>query len=211
MIFDIFLIVLGVAVFGVSHSYLASLKFKRILVKKIGKKIAFYRLFYTVFSTIEFFAILYLVPKINYKIYDLPFPYDIIVYLIQLLAFIALIWTGLSFNWREFVGINQIIRYYNGTYEIEELDEKPEFRVSGPFKYVRHPSYLFSIIFLGARPVMDVTYFTLFVAGTFYFIIGAYFEEKKLIEIYGETYAHYKKEVPFMIPKIKSLFNNKVN
>ena len=204
MFFQILEIIFGVFVFGFTHSYFASLNFKRKLVNKIGDKIAFYRLFYNLFSTIEFFAILFLVPKINIKVYDLSYPYDLIIYFIQFLGFIGIIWTGLSFDWKEFVGIKQIIRYFRGTYEIEDLDEKPEFRISGPFKYLRHPSYFFSIIFLGARPTMDVTYFVLFIAGTIYFIFGAIYEEKKLIQIYGKTYLQYKKEVPFFIPKIKN-------
>ncbi len=201
MIAKIFAIVLGVAFFGFTHTVMASLGFKRKLAEKIGDKIAFYRMFYTLFSTVEFFAILYVIPKINITVYDLQFPFDVIVYAVQFAAFLALVWTGLSFDWKEFVGISQIIRYFKGEYKIEELDEKPEFRISGPFKYMRHPVYFFSIIFLGARPQMDVTYLTLFIAGTIYFIVGAYFEEKKLIKIFGETYIRYKQEVPFMFPK----------
>ncbi len=202
MILKILGIIVGVAIFGLSHTLLASLELKRILVRRLGKKIAFYRLFYNLFATVEFFAILYVIPKIDITLYDLSFPYDIIVFGIQVLAFAGLVWTGLSFDWKEFLGITQVLRYFEGTYEIEDLDEKPEFRISGPFKYMRHPVYFFSILFIGARPSMDVTYFVLFLSSTAYFIIGAYFEEKKLIKIFGETYIEYKKNVPFIFPKI---------
>lgn len=202
MILKIAGIIFGMAVFGFSHSYLASLNFKRTLVKFAGKKIAFYRAFYTLFSSIEFLAILYLIPKIPQKVYDIGFPFDILIFGVQIAAFIGLVWTGLSFDWKEFIGITQIVRYFKGTYRIEDLDEKPEFRVSGPFKFMRHPVYFFSILFLGARPYMDVTYFVLFLSSTAYFIIGAYFEEKKLVEIYGDLYLQYQKEVPFMFPRI---------
>ncbi len=202
MISDILGIIAGVAFFGFTHSFFASLEFKKALAARIGDKMAFYRMFYTVFFTVESLAVLYLIPKIDVKVYDLPFPYDLAVYFIQIAAFAGLVWTGLSFDWKEFIGISQIIRYFKGSYKTEELDEKPEFRISGPFKFMRHPVYFFSIIFLGARPEADVTYLVLFLSSSAYFIIGAYFEEKKLLKIFGETYRRYQKEVPFMFPKL---------
>ena len=71
----------------------------------------------------------------------------------------------------------------------------------------RHPIYLFSILFLGLRPTMDLFYFIFYLVIVLYFIIGSYFEEKKLVERFGQIYIDYQKEVPRIIP-IK--FRNRV-
>jgi len=197
---QVFVIFSGVALFGILHSVMASLEFKRKLVNLIGDKIAFYRMFFNLFSTVVFFAVLALIPKQNQIVYSIPSPYGLIVFALQALAFFGLIWTAKSFDVWEFVGVKQILRYIKDEYNVEELDESPDFRISGAFKCCRHPAYFFSILFIGLRPEMDVTYLTLFIAGTLYFLIGAYFEEKKLVKIYGKVYTEYQKEVPMFLP-----------
>jgi protein-S-isoprenylcysteine O-methyltransferase Ste14 len=188
---------------------MASLDFKHRLVKIIGDKIAFYRIFFNFFSTVLFFAILFVIPKSETIVYEAPYPYDLFIFAIQVLAFIGLVWTAKSFDGLEFIGVKQVIRYFKGTYKIEDLDESPDFRISGAFKCCRHPAYFFSILFLGARPYMDLSYLVLFIAGTIYFVVGAYFEEKKLVKIYGDVYLQYKKSVPMFLPAF--LFGKKVN
>ena len=197
---QVFLMITGVALFGVLHSVMASLDFKHRLVKIIGDKIAFYRLFFNFFSTVLFFAILFLIPKSDKLVYEVAYPFDMVIFAVQVLSFIGLVWTAKSFDGLEFIGVKQVVRYFKGTYKIEDLDESPDFRISGAFKCCRHPVYFFSILFIGARPYMDVTYLVLFISGTIYFVVGAFFEEKKLIKIYGDVYLRYKKTKPMFLP-----------
>ncbi len=201
MIFvDVLLIVLLFALFAVTHSLLASLWFKKKLVETIGYKIAFYRAFYVIISTILFLAVYYLMPKPDVIIYDLQFPYDLIILALQYLSLFGLIYTAFKINGKEFLGISQIKRYVDGKYNLNDFDEKDELRTSGIFSVSRHPIYLFSILFLGLRPYMDLFYLVLFICITLYFFIGAYFEEKKLVVKYGESYVNYKKKVPAIFP-----------
>ncbi len=188
------------AIFGVSHSVLASNGVKRWILNKFGNKIAFYRLFYNLFSTVVFLAIYYFSPKPDVYIYDLDYPLDIIIVVFQISALIGFFWAGSFIDVKEFLGIKQIQRYFNGTYKPEELDEHLTFIVEGPFKYSRHPIYFFSILFLGLRPQMDFFYFVFFLSMVAYFIIGSKFEEKKLIERFGVRYINYKKTVPAIVP-----------
>ena len=108
--------------------------------------------------------------------------------------------SGFKINGKEFLGISQIKRYVQGNYNTKDLDEINELRTEGVFSFTRHPIYFFSILFLGLRPYMDLFYFVLFICLTVYFYIGAYFEEKKLIEIFGESYLEYQKKVPAIFP-----------
>ncbi len=207
LLFDGIVIVGLFAIFGVSHSVLASNGVKRRILEQFGNKIAFYRLFYNLFSTVVFFAIYYFSPKPDVYIYDLDYPFDIIIVILQIFALIGFFWAGSFIDVREFLGIKQIQRYFNGTYNPDELDEHLTFIVEGPFKYSRHPIYFFSILFLGLRPQMDFFYFVFFLSMVAYFIIGSKFEEKKLIERFGVRYINYKKTVPAIVPY--KIFNTK--
>lgn len=201
MIFlDLFFIVLLFSLFGLFHSFSASLDFKRKLAEKIGERIAFYRLFYNITSTIIFLFIYFIAPKPNKIIYDLDYPFDIIIFALQVCSLFGLIWASKDIDLKEFIGISQVIRYYEGNYKLDDLDEKQTLKINGAFKLVRHPIYLFSILFLGLRPEMNLFYLTMFICLTLYFYIGSIYEEKKLIKIFGEKYVEYQKTVPRIFP-----------
>ncbi len=200
IVLDIFIIVLLFAIFGFVHSFLASLKFKEQLALSIGEKIGLYRIFYNIFSIILLAAVMVVMPKPDLLIYDLQFPYDIIILILQYASLYGLIYTAFKINGKEFLGINQIKRYLTNNYDVKQLDEKMELRKTGIFGFVRHPIYLFSILFLGLRPYMELFYFVLFLCITVYFFVGAYYEEKKLVKIFGDEYLQYKKNVPGIFP-----------
>ena len=203
MFFDALIITSLFFVFAISHSIFASHKFKLALTSKLGNKIAFYRMFYNV-SSILFFLFIYKVsPKPDYIIYDLNFPFDILIVVLQIASGIMLLWTSKFINMREFLGLTQIKRFTEGTYTTDDLDEKLELRIEGAFKYSRHPIYLFSSLFLILRPTMDFFYLIFLINMLLYFYIGSYFEEKKLVTIFGDEYRQYQKDVPKIFPKIK--------
>ncbi|NMB83576.1 MAG: isoprenylcysteine carboxylmethyltransferase family protein [Ignavibacteria bacterium] len=203
IVIDVIIIVFLFALFAFSHTWLATLKIKKNFAGKMGNKIAFYRLFYNLTSVL-FFAFFYFVsPKPDVIVYDLHYPFDIITFALQFLSFIGLIWAAKQTDLKEFIGISQVKRYLNGSYIINELDEKQILRKDGAFKLVRHPIYLFSILFLGFRPTMDLFYFVMFICIVVYFYVGSIYEERKLIEIFGEDYRRYQQKVPRIIPFIK--------
>lgn len=200
LFFDIFIIVFLFFLFASSHSVLAAFDVKKRITEKVGDKIAFYRLFFNISSIFIFIAIYFLSPKPNVKIYDLQFPYDLIIFGIQVLGVIGLFWAGSYINLKEFLGITQVKRYVEGTYQKTDLDEYHELVIAGPFKYSRHPIYFFTIIVLGFRSTMDLFYLVFFICMLLYFYIGSIYEEKSLEKRYGVRYAEYKNNVPRLIP-----------
>ena len=209
MFFDALIITALFLVFAVSHSILASHKFKAKLTEKLGVRIAFYRIFYNVSSILFFLFIYKISPKPNYIIYDLSFPFDVIIFALQIASVVALLWVSKYINMREFIGITQIKRYSTESYSTEDLDEKMELRVDGPFKFSRHPVYLFSSLFLILRPTMDFFYLIFLINMLLYFYIGSYFEERKLLTIFGDAYAEYKRNVPKIFPSLTIWINKR--
>ncbi len=199
-VLDVIIIIFLFFIFGYTHSLLASNKFKRFLVPKLGNKIAFYRLGYNLVSLFTLYFLFEISPKPDIVIYDLPSPYDIIILIPQFLSLAGLFWSFNYFSGNEFLGIRQIKRYLNKDYNADELDEKLTLKISGPYKYSRHPVYFFSILFLLLRPIMDLFYVTVFICSLAYFYIGSIYEEKKLVENFGEVYKDYQNKVPRIFP-----------
>ena len=84
-------------------------------------------------------------------------------------------------------------------------DTNQKLHLSGMNRYVRHPLYLSTVLLLVGIMVFwpsDVV-MTACVIMIAYTVVGARFEEQKLIKQFGKAYIDYIKEVPAFIPKFK--------
>jgi protein-S-isoprenylcysteine O-methyltransferase Ste14 len=198
-VFDALVIILLFGVYSIIHSYLASIKVKEWFKKNFGDLIAFYRLGYNIFALASLYLIYELSPKPYLVLYDLPNPYDLIILVPQFLALAGLFWAFKYICFKEFLGLNQVKRYFEKKYN-SELDENLTLHLEGPFRYTRHPVYFFSILILLFRPTMDLFYLVFFIGLVIYFYIGSYFEEEKLAKHFGEIYTDYRKSVPKIFP-----------
>ena len=81
------------------------------------------------------------------------------------------------------------------------------FIMFGILRYVRHPLYSGSILFLIGYLILTPNTVNLVsvISMIIYFLVGTYFEEKKLIISFGEKYLQYKSEVPAFIPNLEML------
>jgi protein-S-isoprenylcysteine O-methyltransferase Ste14 len=197
---DVLLIILGFIIFGAVHSFLASTGIKKTLIKKIGSYIAFYRIAYNIFSLLFLYLLYKISPKPDIIIYDLDYPFDFVILVPQFFGLAGFIWTLRYVCIKEFLGLDQIKRWLIAQYDTNELDERLTLRIRGPYRFTRHPLYFFSIMFLVFRPVMDLFYLTILLCIIAYFFVGSFYEEKKLVQHFGEKYEKYQKAVPRIIP-----------
>jgi protein-S-isoprenylcysteine O-methyltransferase Ste14 len=65
---------------------------------------------------------------------------------------------------------------------------------------VRHPLYTFGLLFIWLTSTVSQNSLTVYIGATLYTLIGAYFEERKLLREFGDSYAEYKKKTPMLIP-----------
>lgn len=202
---DIFLIVLMFSFFGISHTVLAS-DFVKIKVKEsFPNFLPFYRISYNLSSVIFFYLFILFSPKPDIILFDLAYPFDLVMLFPQILSLAGLVWTLFHIDGKEFLGINQIIKKLKNQYNYSSLDEESKLRISGPYKFSRHPIYLFSIIFILFRPTMTLFYATSVGCFITYFFIGSIYEERKLVEKFGNEYSIYQSNVGRIFPSIKSL------
>mgnify|MGYP006303966693 FL=1 len=85
--------------------------------------------------------------------------------------------------------------------------------VQGPFKLCRNPIELGAILYYFGTGILFLFLLTGLLGFTLAFIIGSLYhkivEEKELEERFGEEYRQYRRETPFIIPKISVLFHKK--
>jgi protein-S-isoprenylcysteine O-methyltransferase Ste14 len=187
---SIFILLLASAIWGVIHSFLASHLAKDLFRLKVGG-MDFYRLAYNVFAGISFLPILYLMATLpNQRVYEVPSPWNLVMFGGQLLSIILLLVAFLQTDSLSFIGLRQLF----------EKEESGALVVHGLYKTVRHPLYTFSLLFLWLTPSVSQNSLTVYIGSTFYILIGAYFEERKLLREFGAAYARYQKSTPMLIP-----------
>lgn len=102
LVVDVLTILFLFAIFGYTHSLLASVKVKTWFKKMFGDLIAFYRLLYNFLALFSLYLIYELSPKPHIIIYDLPNPYDLIILIPQFLSLVGVIWAFNYICFREF-------------------------------------------------------------------------------------------------------------
>ncbi|WP_194775249.1 methyltransferase family protein [Pararhodonellum marinum] len=180
-------------VFYFKHTFFARLNIKRKFQGWMGKHYKWYRLGYSFVSTILFFGII---------AYGASLPSEFLLRQNQQLTYIGFLVAGIGT-----IVIVKSLRYFDtfrfmGLPPYDDLKQKETLVVSGIYKTVRHPLYLgLVLIFLGFF-LYSPTWVSLlhFLSLIIYLPFGIYYEEQKLMVIFGKYYEAYRKAVPSIIP-----------
>lgn len=185
-------IVIASVVWGIVHSLLASHSAKRWSARVFGSlSERWYRLGYNVFSFLTFlpvFALVFLLP--DQTLYSVPAPWRYLMWAGQLVAVMMLVVGVLQTDTLAFIGISQVWGWQS----------RPGLVTTGLYRWVRHPLYTAGLAFLWLTPGMTANRLALYICLTLYIIIGAWFEEKKLLREFGKEYADYRSKTPMLIP-----------
>jgi methanethiol S-methyltransferase len=187
------ILAIGWILFCSLHSIFASLWFKQIAERWMGRQYKFYRFYYTLFASVSFVAIMiYLFTMNSYKIFTSTAAISIAGGVITLFGFIVII-----------ICIHKYFMRLSGVKTLIENGSEQELMITGIHKYVRHPLYTGTFIFIWGLLLL-YPYYSLLIANaiiTGYTLLGLRFEEQKLEKDFGEKYVEYKKHVSMLIPK----------
>ncbi|HEY3312628.1 MAG TPA: isoprenylcysteine carboxylmethyltransferase family protein [Anaerolineales bacterium] len=196
MIMGTIYIAIASILWGLVHSVLASLAFTR-LIRNISGELVFYRLYrfaYNVFALASFFPILLmLITFPDRPLYSIPAPWVYLTTFGQGLAAIALIAGVMQTGLWEFAGLAQLT-------SISPPSQPAGLVMSGLYAHVRHPLYAAGLLFIWLSPEMTLNRLVVWISMSIYVVIGAYFEERKLLREFGALYADYKARTPMLIP-----------
>jgi protein-S-isoprenylcysteine O-methyltransferase Ste14 len=197
MTISFWLILLAVLGYGLLHTLLAAQIIKSLALRLFGTKTErIYRLFYNFIAIITLLPILLLpILLIDRELYRIPFPWIILTLIIQLWAAIVLViglkQTGLT----SFIGLRQLL--------LPEDISPPKLVTDGLYRYVRHPLYTAGLVIIWLIPIMTCNLLALDIGLTIYIIIGAYFEERKLLLEFGDAYVKYRQITPMLFPGLR--------
>ena len=188
-------LILSIALWGGVHSIMASLGFKELLRRTLGNGfMRVYRLLYNIFSVVSFAPILYLTFVLpNQVLYQIVRPWNYLMLAGQVLSVLFLFIAVLQTDTLSFVGLRQLFE--------EENDGR--LVTNGFYRFIRHPLYTFSLLFLWLSPSVSLNSFILYTALTIYILVGAFFEERKLLRVFGQEYEEYRSVTPMLIPGLK--------
>jgi len=115
------------------------------------------------------------------------------VYLLSLAGFV---WGTRALRFFDPFGFRPILGRLRGT--------KPRpmhFVVRGPYRWVRHPLYLFMVLMIWSCPDLTADRLLFNVLWTVWIVTGSLLEEQDLIAEFGDTYREYQRKVPMFIPR----------
>ncbi len=119
------------------------------------------------------------------------------------LAIVGIGWGVYSLKSFDPFGRTSIRAYLNG-----KQPQSQQFKVYGPYLWVRHPLYFFMLLLIWSCPDLTIDRLLFNVLWTVWIYLGTVFEERDLSSDFGEKYREYQKEVPMLIPW-KRPFNRK--
>jgi protein-S-isoprenylcysteine O-methyltransferase Ste14 len=181
-------------IFGMVHSIFASDAVKNFIKRIMKNSFKFYRLHYSIVAAVMIVFILYF----NFVIATIELWHpSLIEKIMSLVAGIV----GLSVM---AVCIRKYFFDLSGIDVFFKHKTTDSLQVNGLNKYVRHPLYagtlLFAWSFFFWQPLLSNLISCICI--TLYTLIGAYFEEKRLVKTFGEDYKIYASRVPMIIPKL---------
>lgn len=181
--------------YGVLHSFFANVVVKQVIGRSMGNGSRYYRLCYSLFALITLLLLLW---------YQFNLESDWL-YGSKTARFglsVIFIIPGIT------IMILCIRKYFNDLSGIQSLQTKrppvtPVLQQNGLHKYIRHPLYAGTLLFVWGLFILFPLVSNLIAAAaiSLYVLIGIQLEEKKLVLEYGEEYRKYSGRVPKLIPK----------
>ncbi len=177
------------------HSVFASTSVKIFFKKYLEKQFRYYRLCFTLFATFTLIGLLYF----QYSFYS---PVLINSLIIKYLSFVFLIIPGSIIM---MISLKKYFMLLSGIKSIFTPVATPELKTDGIHRFVRHPLYSGTILFVSGlffilptlSNLIDVLLLIL------YILVGIVFEEKKLKKEFGAGYLEYMSKVPKLIPTFR--------
>ena len=128
-------------------------------------------------------------------IFQIHGPLHLLMRTVTLLGIIGFMWGVRALKAFDTFGWDPIVAKLHG-----KPPRTADFVIRGPYLWVRHPLYFFTLVLIWSAPCVHSDRFLFNVLWSFWIVFGAHLEEKNLVAAFGDTYRHYRKSVPMLLP-----------
>jgi protein-S-isoprenylcysteine O-methyltransferase Ste14 len=196
LVYVIIINTFALLLFGIQHSVMARPAFKRWFTRFVDPSVE--RSTYILATAVAITGMCYLWIPFGSVIWQIES--DVGVYLVRGIAvfgWVFLLLATFMINHFELFGLRQ-------TFDPMQGKSAPvtTFKMSGFYKIVRHPIQTGVLIGMWAVPLSTTSHLVFATGISVYIFVGLYFEEKDLIQEFGEIYLEYMKRVKRVIPFI---------
>lgn len=186
-----------IALFGVQHSIMARPTFKRWWTRYVPEAIE--RATYVLISNLLMILLMW-----QWR------PMGIVIWDAQSNAARIALHVLFAIGWLMVPAVSLLINHFDlfGTRQVWLALKGREYR-SDPFRtplvyaHIRHPLYVGWMIAFWATPTMSLTHLVFAVLMTVYMLIAIPFEERNLIEHFGDDYRAYRERTGKLLPKLR--------
>lgn len=203
------------ALFGLLHSIGAQEPCKNALARWTSPFFVehFWRILYCVLSYVALYygvAALHWARNVENDVWLVPYP-DWLWRIITVAHLGSIAWLYAAFlqsDYLEFLGLRQawrgILALLGRPANVPPLELFGTHRlvVDGVYGWVRHPMMVAGLLFLlTSGPSLNNLIYTAMYAA--YMVIGGYYEERRMIRVFGEDYRRYRRRVGAFFPRLK--------
>jgi len=179
--------------FFLQHSTMIRRPYRRSLSKLL--RADYHGALYTIASGVVLFTVVVLWQG---SATTLAAPQGLLRWLMRAVFFLS----GAGFLWalgalRAFdaFGVQPLLHHLRGT-----TPPQSPFLIRGPYRWVRHPLYWFTLLMFWSCPDVTVDRLLFNVLWSLWVILGTLLEERDLTADFGDAYRSYQREVPMLIP-----------
>jgi methanethiol S-methyltransferase len=190
LIIDAALLVL----FGVQHSVMARPAFKRWWTRVVPPSAE--RSTYVLATNVCLIVLVVAWHPVTINVWQVTAqPWRVLLIAVSAVGWLMVLVSTFLIDHFDLFGLRQVVTRLTGR-------RRAEHEFSTPFLYrmVRHPIYAGFIIAFWATPSMTLGHLIFAATMTTYILLAVQFEERDLINIFGDRYRDYRRRVPMLIP-----------
>jgi protein-S-isoprenylcysteine O-methyltransferase Ste14 len=182
--------------FFIQHSGMIRKSFRRWLVRFVPEEYA--GVVYAIASGIVLFLVMLLWQRSTQTVIA---PSDLLRWLLRAVSFLSALgfyWGVKSLQLFDPFGLRPIFNRLRG-----RNPTSMPITVAGPYRWVRHPLYFFTILLIWSCPDLTRDRLLFNLLWTVWIVVGSYLEEIDLVAEFGDAYWKYQRNVPMLAPLLK--------
>ncbi|HWI86555.1 MAG TPA: isoprenylcysteine carboxylmethyltransferase family protein [Sphingomonas sp.] len=186
-----------IAIFGLQHSVMARPGFKAMWTRIVPKPIE--RAIYVLFASLALILLFALWHPIAGNVWHVDSPIGrVVLWGVFGAGWVIVLLSTFMISHFELFGLTQAFLHWR-----QRLAPPAAFRVPFFYKFVRHPLYAGFFLAFWAAPTMSYSHLLLAIGMSTYMLIAIPYEERDLIDVFGDEYRNYRAKVGGLVPKVR--------